>query len=365
MVASTLLSVDVAQRRLSSQRISTTAFTRAEQVVAWLGAVQAQDYLGALWAVGLRLKNATDKDVERALGERRIVRMWPMRGTLHFVTAADARWMTELLAPRAVAAAAGRERSLAIDGPTLSRARRVLVKNLEGGRRLTRAAVYRVLEQAKIATGESRGLHLLWRLSLDCLLCFGPREGKQHTFVLFDEWIVRTERLPREEALAELAQRYFSGHGPATIRDFAWWAGLTLADARLAVSVAGQGLEEATLDGQPLWSGRSQPPSPASGARAYILPAFDEFLVGYADRGAAIESSHKLHVNAGGGILNPTVVFDGRVIGTWKRRLERREVVLTLAPFGAMNRTKREAVSLALQRYGRFLGLEVRLDREV
>jgi hypothetical protein len=362
MVTSTPSSADIARQRLSAQRIATTAFTRAEEAVAWLGAVQAQDYLGALWAVGLRLRNASDKDVERALAERKIVRMWPMRGTLHFVAAADARWMTELLAPRAVAAAAGRERSLGIDEPTLSCARRLLVKNLQGGRRLTRPAVYRILEQAKIATGGSRGLHVLWRLSLDCLICFGPREGKQHTFVLFDEWLERTQGRPREEALAELAQRYFTGHGPATIRDFAWWAGLTLADARLAVSLAGDWIEEATIDGQALWSGRSPPPSAATGARAHILPAFDEFLVGYADRAAAIESPHKLHVNAGGGILNPTIVVDGRVVGTWKRRLERREVVLALAPFAAMNRTKTEAVSLALQRYGHFLGLDVRLD---
>src|ERR1700730_18818587 len=115
--------------RLEALRISATAFTRPAEVVAWLGAVQAQDYLGALWAVGLRLTQASEKDIERALADRSIVRTWPMRGTLHFVAAADARWMVELLGPKIVARAAGRFRALGLDEATFARARRALVKH--------------------------------------------------------------------------------------------------------------------------------------------------------------------------------------------------------------------------------------------
>jgi hypothetical protein len=252
------LVAEIARRRLESQRLSRTTFTKPEELVAWLGAVQAQDYLGALWAVGLRLVDACEPDVERALAERTIVRTWPMRGTLHFVAAADARWITELLAPRAVAAGASRLAAAGIDRAVNTKARRALERKLEGGRRLTRPAAYRVLEDAKIATGDSRGLHLLWLLAHDGVLCFGPREGKQQTFVLLEEWLPGARRLDREEALGELARRYFTGHGPATIADFAWWSGLTRSDASRAVLLAGKAIEDETIDGQRTGSRRRE-----------------------------------------------------------------------------------------------------------
>src|ERR1019366_4744227 len=177
-----------------------------------------------------------------------------------------------------------------------------------------------------------------------------PSRGKQQTLVLFDEWLPSAKRLLREAALAELARRYFTGHGPATLADFAWWSGLRVADARLAVDLAGNRIEETTIDGQSLWFNRSTPSSPTSRARAYILPAFDEFLVAYTERTAAIESSRMVRVNAGGGIINPTIVVDGRIVGTRKRRVERREVVLALAPFEPLNKSSTEAVTLALER---------------
>jgi len=362
MVVSDVTPAEVVRRRLDAQRISSTTFTQPDEVVAWLGAVQAQDYLGALWAVGLRLVDARESDVERALTERKIVRTWPMRGTLHFVAAADARWMTELLAPRQAAAAASRLRSYGIDDAVLSRTRRVLVKNLEGGRQLSRPAVYQVLERAKIATDKQRGLHMLWRLAHDCVLCFGPREGKQQTFVLFDEWLPQAKRLPRDEALAELAQRYFTGHGPATLSDFAWWSGMKLADARLAVRLADERLDKALVGDQCVWFARSTHATLTARTGAHILPAFDEFSVGYTDRTAAVDACHLSHINRGGGMLDPIIVVDGRVVGTWKRRIEDGELIFSSAPFSPLNRSKTRAVQLAVERYARFLELDVRRE---
>jgi len=352
---------DIVKLRLDAQRISATTFTRPAEVVAWLGAVQAQDYLGALWAVGLRLTRAREQDIERALADRSIVRSCPMRGTLHFVAAADARWMLDLLAPKVVTGAAGRFRALDIDDTTIARARRVLAKRLQGAP-LTRPAVYDVLERAKISTVGQRGIHILWRLAHECVLCFGPREGKQQTFVLFDEWLPRAKRLPREEALAELAGRYFTGHGPATVTDFAWWSGLKLSDARLGVHLAAPRLAEETLGGQTHWFARPAAPSPAPRSRAYLLPAFDEFVVAYADRSAALESAHTALVNAGGGILRPTMVIDGRIVGTWKRRLGRGEVVFSPAPFTALSKAKAQAAARAFERYAAFLGVKARAE---
>lgn len=175
------------QLRLATQQISAPAFATPAEVVGWLGAIQAQDYQGALWAVGLRLANAREGDVERALADRTIVRTWPMRGTLHFIASADARWVLDLLAPKVIGRAARRFHELELDGATIARARRVLAKRLEGGKAVTRPAVYRTLEGAGISTAGQRGIHILWRLALDRFLCFGPRDAKQQTFVLFDE----------------------------------------------------------------------------------------------------------------------------------------------------------------------------------
>lgn len=329
-------------------------------MVAWLGAVQAQDYLGALWAVGLRLSDATEQDVELALAERRIVRTWPMRGTLHFVAADDARWMTELLARRPAAAGAGRLRSLGIDEGVLSRARRALVKKLEGGRRLTRPAAYRVLRDARIDATGQRGIHILWRLAQDCVVCFGPRDGKQQTFVLFDEWLPRAKSLPRDEALATLAARYFRSHGPATLRDFAWWSGLTLADARSAIVRAGTDVVEQTIDGQAHWAGSGAPRADRRGGGTHVLPAFDEFLVGYTDRSASVDAS-VLGATGVAAIMRPVVVRDGRVVGTWRRRTAGRELVCSVDSFvSPPRRSTSRDVTRALQRYARFLGVRLR-----
>jgi len=349
---------EIARRRVVAQRIAASEFTRPEEIVRWLGAVQAQDYLGALWAVGLRLAGAHERDVERALAEGTIVRSWPMRGTLHFVAAADARWMISLLAPRAVASAASRLKVLGVDDEVLANARRALVKNLEGGLRLTRPAAYQVLEQNRIATAHQRGIHVLWRLAHEGLICFGPREGKQQTFVLLEEWLPQTRDLPREEALPELARRYFTGHGPATLRDFGWWSGLTLTEARLATDMAGKLVEQEAVGGHRYWFAHS--PGAASPARAneraYALPAFDEFFVGYADRSAALSGLPTGSVTAFE-MLRPAIVLDGGLIATWKRRLARQDVHLSTSLLAPLTDGADSAIELALGRYARFLEL--------
>ena len=236
-------SIDLAHRRLVSQQLAVHASTTPAEIVAALGAVQAQDYAGGKWAIALRLPHATDEDIEHAIVDRTIVRTWPMRGTLHFVAAAEVRWLLDLLAPRMIARAATRHRQLELDDATFSRARRVVTKALEGGGQLTRDALYQALEEAHVpvgphATGERRGFHILWRLAHERLICFGPRGGKQQTLVLLDEWLgPPPPPLSRDEMLAMLAERYFTAHGPATVADFTWWSSLAAAEARRALDI--------------------------------------------------------------------------------------------------------------------------------
>jgi hypothetical protein len=354
---------DVARLRLTAQCISTTAFHHPRELVAWLGAVQAQDYLGALWAVGLRLTGARSADVEGALADGSVVRTWPMRGTLHLVAAADARWILELLGPKSIAGAAGRFRALGIDDATLARARRTLVARLEHDGRLSRTSVYQVLERAKIATGGQRGVHILWRLAHERLLCFGPREGKQQTLVLFDEWVKGARRLARDEALGELARRYFTSHGPATMADFAWWSGLKVSDARAAIHLAEGHLSKETLAEHVHWFADVPVRPPAPRRRAFLLPAFDEFVVGYADRTAALRRGQEVGAIGAGGMLNPAIVVDDRIVGTWKRTVAGRAVVFVPSLFAPLSKPRAQAVVLALRRYADFLGLDVRGER--
>lgn len=352
----------IATRRLHSQQIANLTRDRPSDAIAWMGAVQAQDYLGALWAVGLRTRHATEATIEQAITDRTIVRTWPMRGTLHFVAAPDVRWMLALSEARMIARSAGRFQALGLDDATLARCREVSVRALQGNQRLTRRALYQAFEAAAISVAGQRGIHILWRLAQEALICFGPREGKQHKFVLLDEWVPAARTLTREEAFAELSARYFTSHGPATVQDFVWWSGLTTADARLGIELARPRLTRETLDGQAYWQAAKMPPARPESSSAHLLPAFDEYTVGYRDRGAVLDSAHARRVNLGGGMLNPVIIVDGRVVGTWKRALTRTAVTVTLAPFDALGAAQHWAVTAAARRYGAFLGLPLQLS---
>jgi hypothetical protein len=214
----------IPQHRVASHHIGGATFHDPDEVVRWLCAVQAQDYLGALWAVGLRMRSApesaTEAGVEQALADRRIVRTWPARGTLHFVAAADVRWMLGLLAARVILRSAGRYRQLGLDEATFARSKEVLTGALAGGKQLPREALYRVLDVAGISPAGQRGIHILSRLAQEGVLCFGARQGKQQMFTLLEEWIAPAAPKTRAEALVELTRRYFTSRGPATVQDF-------------------------------------------------------------------------------------------------------------------------------------------------
>lgn len=348
---------DIARQRLLNQQIVRPTFTHPGAVVQWMGAMQAQDYLGALWAIGLRLPNATEGMIEQAQAAHTIVRTWPMRGTIHFVAAADVRWMLELLAPRVIQRSLGRRQQLGLDAATIAAGGEVVAKALAGGKQLTRPALYKMLEAAGIATHDGRGLHLLGQLAHERLICFGARDGKQPTFVLLDEWVPEAPSLPPDAALATLTLRYFTSHGPATVHDFTWWSGLTLTEARNGLgAVAGQ-IRSTLLDGQEYYFVADQPDAPVDPSAAWLLPPFDELLVAYRDRRAALDPGYnQLVVPGANGMFNPIVVIDGRVVGTWKRSLKRDRVTLTFTPFTQWTDAQAQALMSAATRYGDFLG---------
>jgi hypothetical protein len=323
-------------------------------VVTWLGAVQAQDYAGAKWAVAQRAGGCSDAQVELTCDRGDIVRTHVMRPTWHFVAPADVRWMLALTAPRVLAASAYYHRQVGIDARTFDRSNAALAAALEGGRHLTRLELARSLEAAGIRAAGIRLAYLLMRAELDALVCSGPRRGKQFTYALLDERVPATRPLDRDEALAELTRRYFTSHGPATLRDFAWWSGLTVADGTKGVELARAHLAREVVDGKVHWLAPASRPGPAKKPTVHLLPNYDEYLVAYQDRGPSFDRRDNV-------LSNHVVVKDGRVIGAWRRTVGQATVTIETRLVARLDADEMRELRAAAERYGRFLGLSVKL----
>jgi len=316
-------------QRLHNQRLSSPEFTRPADVVRWLGAVQAQDFAAAKWALALRMRDATEATIEKAFNEGKILRTHVMRPTWHFVAPDDIRWLLQLTAPRVNVKAGPYYRKYELDAATFKRTNKALTKALQGGKHLTRRDLKTVLNQSGVNVDDPiRLIHILMRAELDGVICSGPREGKQMTYALLDERVPATTALDRDEALARLARTYFTSHGPATLQDFVWWSGLTAADARHGIALIDRDLAEAV-----------QPPRHSKHS-AHFLPVYDEYLVAYQDRRIVGES------------LGSALIVDGKIAGTWKRTNDTIDVQL----WRTLTDAEQRAVSKAADRYADFLG---------
>ena len=349
--------------RLLNQQVAGQQFKTPGEIVKWLGAVQAQDYSGALWAVGCRLKTAKEEEIEKAIADKTIVRTWPMRGTLHFVSPEDAKWMLQLLTPRVIARAAGEYKRSGLDKKVFYKSRKIIIKALQNDKQLVRGEMYRVLEEAKIDTSNTRGLHILGFLAQEGVICFGPRMGKQQSFVLLDEWIPGSKLLKDDEALAELTQRYFTSHGPASIQDFVWWSGLVVAEAKKGLELVKKNFVEEKINGQSYWMAQTIPSGKTSGT--YLLPNFDEYLVGYKDRSAALETLHSRKVFTINGIFNPVVIINGKVVATWKRSFIKKEVLIQVQSFKTLSPIQKMSIEKVAKKYSKFIGMSVKIQYEI
>ncbi len=351
-------------RRLAAQQIARPRFSTLPDLVAWMGAIQAQDYAAVKWAAGLRLAgDPTEADIERAIDEGAVLRIHALRGTWQLVLPADVHWMLALVAPRLIASYATRYRQLGLEAATFRRANAVLAEALRGGAQLTRAELASGLEAAGISTTGQRLSHLLQRAELEALIRGGARRGKQFTYTLLENR-APCSRLERDEALAELALRYFRSRGPATLDDFKWWSGLTPADARAGLEAVKAQLASAVVDDREYWYDKN-PVARIRSSAAFLLPAFDEYLIAYRNRDLALDPQHARRLNAGGGMLGPCIVFGGRVIGTWRRTLARAAVAIELDLFEAPTQRERSAIATGARRYSAFLGLTASVvDRE-
>ena len=338
--------------RLGNQRLTRTTLRRPGDVVHWLGAVQAQDFATAKWGLALRARALTEAAVDRAFNDGAILRTHMMRPTWHFVTPADIRWILALTAPRVHAASAPYYLRNGLDRATLARSRKVFERALRDAAHLTRSEVAAALGARGIRASGERLAYIMMHAELEQVICSGPRRGKQFTYALLDERVPAAKTLPRDEALATLTKRYFTSHGPATVRDFAWWSGLTARNARTGIEMVSPALAQAPWNGLTYWFASAGSSAPPAKPTAHLLPNYDEYLIAYQDRAL---------VN-GGPMPRPRLdvfayflILDGRLAGTWRRTVRRDSVRVQVSSIKPVTRSNRAALAEAVRAFGRFL----------
>lgn len=348
-------------RRLRNQLLVESSRRKPGQVVAWLCAMQAQDFSAAKWAVASRAPGCQDGDVEQAFNDGVILRTHVLRPTWHFVTPQDIRWLLALSAPRIHAANDYYYRQSDLDAKTFARSCAMIHRVLEGGRTLTRAELAVHLKRAKIPADGLKLAYLMMHAELEGVICSGPRRAKQFTYALLDERVPHANTLDRDEALAELAKRYFSSHGPATARDFACWSGLTIKDAQRAAASASS-IEYSSIGGIAHWTGKHSDASPLKGGCGLLLPNYDEYLVAYKDRAPFIDASGAANIVArSNGAFANHLAIDGRLAGSWSRTIQATTVLVEVAPYKKLTPAQTRAVTNACDCYGEFLGRKATL----
>ena len=347
--------------RLYTHRLIGPQFPDPAAVVAHFGAVQGQDTIYSLWALGLRVTGATEAVIEQAIADRQLVRTWPMRLTLHYVTAADARWIVKLNAERTLRGAARRLHELELDEATFARSRRAIESALAGGEPLPRPALYAALEAAGVSPAGQRGYYLMWYHANEGLIAIGPRQDKQQTVVLLDAWLPPTPERTRDEALAELAWRYFRSHGPATIKDYIWWSGLAAAEARAGVAMIQSRLASETVGKETYWYAPPLISDEIGSPTAHLLPFVDEYTVAYRDRDAVLLPEYNALVESGNVIFHAPFLIDGRVAGMWTRKVKKDTVAVAATEFRPLSEEERRTLAMAANHLGGFLGLTAKL----
>jgi hypothetical protein len=353
------LPADLLQSRLVNQQLTESAYSSPGMLVSHMGAIQAQDYGMAKWAIGVRLPGSTDALIEKAIDDGDIIRTHILRPTWHFVAADDIRWMMQLTAPHVNRIAATMYRQLEMDGVLQSKTNEILIRLLEGGKQLTRDEIMQALSRENIKTNELRASHIMFRAELDQIVCNGSRRSKQFTYALFEERIPAGKPHSREEALSKLTLRYFTSHGPATIHDFAWWSGLTITEIKQGVELAKPYLNSLTFDNKTYWFASGPITKIPAENLACLLPAYDEFLIGYSDRSLSLDQSLASKAIMSNGIFKPVLVIDGKITGIWKRTIKKDTVVIQFYFSDTYAALSTEIFSSCIDRYESFLDLKV------
>jgi len=351
---------DIALLRLKSQQICCSQFSSPSELVSYMGALQAQDFAWSKWAVGLRLTDSSESQIENAISESEILRTHVLRPTWHIVSGQDINWMLDLTAPQIKNTANAHHRALGLTPEILEKSAHIIKQALLGHKSLSRDELNSHLEAAGIITTDQRSAHILFSMELEQLLCSGTVKKKQHSYALLAERVEQKERLSSDDAVKKLAAKYFHSHGPATVEDFSWWSGLNLTKARRGLELASADLQSFTLSNSVYWFSKAiTDVEKVSGA--FLLPAYDEFIISYKDRSAALPSAHLQKVLNKNGIFWPVVVIDGQVHGTWARTIKKDRVNINVTGFRSFNLKQKKLIEKAASQFGGFIGMEAEL----
>jgi Winged helix DNA-binding domain len=351
---------DIAKIRLFNQQITATKFTKPAEIVSWFGAMQAQDYPMAKWAIGVRLPGSTEKEIESAIENGEILRTHLMRPTWHFVAAEDIRWLIALSAPQLKSTSAAMFRQFGLDAQICNRSCDLIAKALEGSKHLTRAELMSELKKAGIDCDNYSPSYLMFNAEINGIVCNGIKRGKNQTYALLDEIVPRSAAISREEAIAKLTLRYFTSHAPATLKDFVWWSGLPTADARKGLELNKSNLISEEIEGQTYWMPNSIAVPNDESETLHLLPAFDEFMVSYKDRSAALATDFTKSAITGNGIFKPIIVIGGKIVGIWKRSFKKDSVIVEKILFNKLTEFDYETFNMNARMYGSYEGKHVK-----
>jgi hypothetical protein len=324
-------------------------------LVARLGAVQSQEFDAAKWALGLRMgSQATDAAIEHAFNDGRILRTHVLRPTWHFVARADIRWMLRLTASHVRRSVATYHRRLGLDRPLLTRAIRIVERALADRGPLTRRELRGLLAKAGLTLDSMPLAFVMIEAELAAVVCSGPRRDRQFTYALLATRAPNAQLLAGDEALGVLVRRYFASHGPATIRDFVWWSGLSTADTKRGLEIVRA--RQAAVDGHIYWTVGDRELGSDTSRPVHLLPIYDEYLVAYRDRAAV---PHSWQPSGSTVTFRHALIVDGQVAGTWNVARNHAGLAMTISPGRTLTRQERRAMREAVSRYERFLETDV------
>lgn len=357
-----MIKSDIPAIRLLNQQLTQTKFKTPKDLVKYLGAVQSQDFTGAKWALGLRLQNSSDEEIDKAFNEGKILRTHAVRPTWHFVTPEDLGWITKLNAPQVKKIMSYYYKQLDITPSVINKSNSIIANALKNKNFLTRTEIEKKLAQGGIkAHGQKLG-HIVGEAELDLIICSGPKKGKQFTYALVDEVTPQTKTISREDSLSKLAEIFFNSRGPATIKDFSKWSGLSMVDSRNGLDSVKSKLKSETIEGKEYYFQNFKPSAISHPPSALLLPNYDEYISSYADYTIISEPTHRKNLDLKGNALFWNhLIINGMVVGSWKRVFKPKTVEIELAPFRHLTKAEKEALEKETEKYEHFLGLEVQL----
>lgn len=348
----------IAHFRLFSQQIANPKFKSVKELVAHMGAMQAQDFNMAKWAIGLRLKKSTQENIDAAINSGSIIRTHILRPTWHFISSEDIYWMLDLTAPRIKASMKGRHKQLELTEIVLKKCNKIIQKILSENQIATRKEIIRELNKARISTDENRASHILFNAELDKIICSGKMKGKETTYALLHERVAEPKSLQKQVALEKLATKYFKSHSPATLQDFVWWSGLAITDAKSGMEMIKKDFIPEKINDKEYWIPKSFAPSKKIENSVFLLPAFDEFLISYKERSASVMTEHASKAFSKNGIFWPTVLINEKVMGTWKREIKKDKLSITINFFDSKTKLKNNLLEEAVARLELFLNMK-------